>query len=119
MQQYHTHLNHVEEICKETKVNFKHFQSKAERQSKVVKQDAAREAKIISQLTEMNKELDILEEEDVTLLQIAETIQDKVTGNTRLQAFCQDQLRLGIGLFNNLNKSQSGCFSKVWLVGMK
>ena len=97
------------------KSEFQTFPAKAERQSKIVKQDAAREAKIISQLTEMNKELDRLEEEDVTLLQIAETMPH----NTRLQAFCQDQLRLGIGLFNNLNKSQSGCFSKVWLVGMK
>ena len=87
MQQYHAHLDHVEEMCKETKVDFKHFQSKAERQCKIVKQDAAREAKIISQLTEMNKELDRLEEEDVTLLQIAETMPHNTRLQVKLKAF--------------------------------
>lgn len=63
VQQYHAHLDHVEQMCEETKVNFKNFQSKAELQCKIVKQDAAREAKFISQLTEMNAELEKTEGE--------------------------------------------------------
>jgi len=63
VQQYHAHLDHVKEMCEETKVNFKNFQSKAEQQCKIVKQDVAREAKFISQLTEMNGELEKTEGE--------------------------------------------------------
>ena len=71
MHEYRTHLIHVEEMFEETQVNIKRFRAKAEQQCKMVQQDAAREAKIMSHLTEMSKELEKLKENNSTPVQNA------------------------------------------------
>ena len=74
--EYRTHLVHVEEIFEETQVNIKRFRAKAEQQFKMVQQDAAREAKIMSHLTEMSKELEKLKEKNSTPLRNAKEMPD-------------------------------------------
>ena len=76
--EYRTHLVHVEEMFEETQVNIKRFRSKAEQQFKIVQRDAAREAKIMSHLTEMSKELEKLKEKNSTPLRNAEEMPDAV-----------------------------------------
>lgn len=74
--EYRKHLVHVKEMFEETKVNIKRFQAKAEQQCKMVLQDAAREAKIMSHLTEISKELEKLKEKNSTPLRNAKEIPD-------------------------------------------
>ena len=61
-------------MSEETKVNFKNFQSKAVLQCRILKQDTAREANFISQLTETNGELERLKEKNETPLRKAEAV---------------------------------------------
>lgn len=58
MREYQRHLVHVGEMFEETEVVIKRFQKKAEEQCKMVKRDAEREAKVISTLTGIKKELE-------------------------------------------------------------
>ena len=74
--EYRTHLVHVEEMFEETQVNVKRFRANSEQQFKMVQQDAAREAKIMSHLTEMSKELEKLKEKNSTPLRNAKEMPD-------------------------------------------
>lgn len=76
VQQYQAHLYRVKEMYEDAEVSIKRFQSKAEQQCENMKQDAAREANIISKLTEMNKELERLKEKHATPPRKAEAVLD-------------------------------------------
>ena len=69
VRRYHEDLDHVEEMCEETKVDIKRVKTKAEQHCKIVKTESAREARIIAKLTEMNKELERLKEKNATSME--------------------------------------------------
>ena len=76
VQQYQAHLYRVKEMYEDAEVSIKRFQSKAEQRCENMRQDAAREEKIISKLTEMNKELEKLKEKHATPPRKAEVMPD-------------------------------------------
>ena len=64
VQNYHEHLDYVEEMYEETKVGINRFKTRAGQQCTIVKKELMREARLLARLTEMNRELKKLEEKD-------------------------------------------------------
>ena len=64
LREYHEHLDHIEEMYEETKVDIKRFKTKAGKQCKIVERDSAKEAQMILKVTQLNKELKRLKEKN-------------------------------------------------------
>ena len=58
LRKYQQHLNNVEEMYEETKEEIERIQKQAEHQRDMVKNESAREARMMAKLTEMNEEFD-------------------------------------------------------------
>ena len=69
------HLNHVEEMYEETKEEIERIHTKAEHQRELVKNESAREARMMAKLTEMNEEFDKVKGENKTA--VRQVILDK------------------------------------------
>ena len=63
---YQQNLNHVEEMYEETKEEIERIQKQAEHRREMVKNESAREARMMAKLTEMNKEFDQVKGENKT-----------------------------------------------------
>ena len=66
LRKYQEHLNHAEEMYEETKEEIERIQTKAEHQRELVKNESAREARMMAKLTEMKKEFDKVKGENKT-----------------------------------------------------
>lgn len=66
LRKYQQHLSHVEEMYEETKEEIERIQKQAEHRREMVKNESAREARMIAKLTEMNKEFDKVKGENKT-----------------------------------------------------
>ena len=75
LREYQQHLNNVEEMYEETKEEIERIQKQAEHQRDVVKNESAREARMMAKLTEMNEEFDKVKAENKTA--VRQVILDK------------------------------------------
>ena len=75
LRKYQEHLNHAEEMYEETKEEIERIQTKAEHQRELVKNESAREARMMAKLTEMNEEFDKVKGENKTA--VRQVILDK------------------------------------------
>ena len=75
LRNYQEHLNHAEEMYEETKEEIERIQTKAEHQRELVKNESAREARMMAKLTEMNEEFDKVKGENKTA--VRQVILDK------------------------------------------
>ena len=75
LRKYQQHLNNVEEMYEETKEEIKRIQKQAEHQRDMVKNESAREARMMAKLTEMNEEFDKVKGENKTA--VRQVILDK------------------------------------------
>lgn len=73
LRKYQQHLNNVEEMYEETKEEIKRIQKQAEHQRDMVKNESAREARMMAKLTEMNEEFDKVKGEN----KVCQVILDK------------------------------------------
>ena len=71
LRKYQQHLNNVEEMYEETE----RIQKQAEHQREMVKNESAREARMMAKLTEMNEEFDKVKGENKTA--VRQVIVDK------------------------------------------
>ena len=76
VEEYRAHLIYVEAIFDETQLTIKRLQSKAELQCIKAREDAIREAKLSSELTEMKKKLEKMKGAISTPLRKVEEISD-------------------------------------------
>ena len=79
LRKYQQHLNNVEEMYKETKEEIERIQKQAEHQREMVKNESAREARMMAKLTEMNEEFDKVKGENKTAAsdEVCQVILDK------------------------------------------
>ena len=75
LRKYQEHLNNVEEMYEETKEEIERIHTKAEHQRELVKNESAREARMMAKLTEMNEEFDKVKGENKTA--VRQVILDK------------------------------------------
>ena len=75
LRKYQQHLNNVEEMYEETKEEIERIQKQAEHQRDMVKNESAREARMMAKLTEMNEEFDEVKGENKTA--VRQVILDK------------------------------------------
>ena len=75
LRQYQQHLNNVEEMYEETKEEIERIQKQAEHRREMVKNESAREARMMAKLTEMNEEFDKVKGENKTA--VRQVILDK------------------------------------------
>ena len=75
LRKYQQHLNNVEEMYEETKEEIERIQKQAEHQRDMVKNESAREARMMAKLTEMNEEFDKVKGENKTA--VRQVILDK------------------------------------------
>ena len=75
LREYQQHLNNVEEMYEETKEEIERIQKQAEHQRDMVKNESAREARMMAKLTEMNEEFDKVKGENKTA--VRQVILDK------------------------------------------
>ena len=75
LRKYQQHLNNVEEMYEETKEEIERTQKQAEHQRDMVKNESAREARMMAKLTEMNEEFDKVKGENKTA--VRQVILDK------------------------------------------
>lgn len=75
LRQYQQHLNNVEEMYEETKEEIERIQKQAEHQRDMVKNESAREARMMAKLTEMHEEFDKVKGENKTA--VRQVILDK------------------------------------------
>lgn len=66
LRKYQQNLNHVEEMYEETKQEIERIQKQAEHRRDMVKNESAREARMMAKLTEMNEEFDQVKGENKT-----------------------------------------------------
>lgn len=79
LRKYQQNLNHVEEMYEETKEEIERIQKQAEHRREMVKNESAREARMMAKLTEMNKEFDQVKGENKTAAsdEVCQVILDK------------------------------------------
>lgn len=79
LRKYQQNLNHVEETYEETKEEIERIQKQAEHRREMVKNESAREARMMAKLTEMNKEFDKVKGENKTAAsdEVCQVILDK------------------------------------------
>ena len=79
LRKYQQNLNHVEEMYEETKEEIERIQKQAEHRREMVKNESAREARMMAKLTEMNKEFDQEKGENKTAAsdEVCQVILDK------------------------------------------
>ena len=79
LRQYQQHLNNVEEMYEETKEEIERIQKQAEHQRDMVKNESAREARMMAKLTEMHEEFDKVKGENKTAAsdEVCQVILDK------------------------------------------
>lgn len=79
LRKYQQHLNNVEEMYKETKEEIERIQKQAEHRREMVKNESAREARMMAKLTEMNEEFDKVKGENKTAAsdEVRQVILDK------------------------------------------
>lgn len=75
LRKYQQHLNNVEEMYEETKEEIERIQKQAEHRREMVKNESAREARMMAKLTEMNEEFDKVKGENKTA--VRQVILDK------------------------------------------
>ena len=75
LRKYQQHLNNVEEMYEETKEEIERIQKQAEHRREIVKNESAREARMMAKLTEMNEEFDKVKGENKTA--VRQVILDK------------------------------------------
>ena len=75
LREYQQHLNNVEEMYEETKEEIERIQKQAEHRREMVKNESAREARMMAKLTEMNEEFDKVKGENKTA--VRQVILDK------------------------------------------
>ena len=75
LRKYQQHLNNVEEMYEETKEEIERIQKQAEHRRDMVKNESAREARMMAKLTEMNEEFDKVKGENKTA--VRQVILDK------------------------------------------
>lgn len=75
LRKYQQHLNNVEEMYEETKEEIERIQKQAEHWREMVKNESAREARMMAKLTEMNEEFDKVKGENKTA--VRQVILDK------------------------------------------
>lgn len=75
LRKYQQHFNNVEEMYEETKEEIERIQKQAEHQREMVKNESAREARMMAKLTEMNEEFDKVKGENKTA--VRQVILDK------------------------------------------
>lgn len=75
LRKYQQHLNNVEEMYEETKEEIEGIQKQAEHRREMVKNESAREARMMAKLTEMNEEFDKVKGENKTA--VRQVILDK------------------------------------------
>lgn len=75
LRKYQQHLNNVEEMYEETKEEIERIQKQAEHRREMVKNESAREARMMAKLTEMNEEFDKVKGENKTT--VRQVILDK------------------------------------------
>ena len=75
LRKYQQHLNNVEEMYEETKEEIERTQKQAEHRREMVKNESAREARMMAKLTEMNEEFDKVKGENKTA--VRQVILDK------------------------------------------
>lgn len=75
LREYQQHLNNVEEMYEETKEEIERIQKQAEHRRDMVKNESAREARMMAKLTEMNEEFDKVKGENKTA--VRQVILDK------------------------------------------
>ena len=73
LRKYQQHLNNVEEMYEETKEEIERIQKQAEHQRDMVKNESAREARMMAKLTETNEEFDKVKGEN----KVCQVILDK------------------------------------------
>ena len=66
LRKYQQHLNNVEEMYEETKEEIERIQKQTEHRREMVKNESAREARMMAKLTEMNEEFDKVKGENKT-----------------------------------------------------
>ena len=79
LRKYQQHFNNVEEMYEETKEEIERIQKQAEHQRDMVKNESAREARMMAKLTEMNEEFDKVKGENKTAAsdEVCQVILDK------------------------------------------
>lgn len=79
LRKYQQNLNHVEEMYEATKEEIERIQKQAEHRREMVKNESAREARMMAKLTEMNKEFDKVKRENKTAAsdEVCQVILDK------------------------------------------
>ena len=79
LREYQQHLNNVEEMYEETKEEIERIQKQAEHRRDMVKNESAREARMMAKLTEMNEEFDKVKGENKTAAsdEVCQVILDK------------------------------------------
>ena len=79
LRKYQQHLNNVEEMYEETKEEIERIQKQAEHRREMVKNESAREARMMANLTEMNEEFDKVKGENKTAAsdEVCQVILDK------------------------------------------
>lgn len=75
LRKYQQDFNNVEEMYEETKEEIERIQKQAEHQRDMVKNESAREARMMAKLTEMNEEFDKVKGENKTA--VRQVILDK------------------------------------------
>lgn len=75
LRKYQQHFNNVEEMYEETKEEIERIQKQAEHRREMVKNESAREARMMAKLTEMNEEFDKVKGENKTA--VRQVILDK------------------------------------------
>lgn len=75
LRKYQQYLNNVEEMYEETKEEIERIQKQAEHRREMVKNESAREARMMAKLTEMNEEFDKVKGENKTA--VRQVILDK------------------------------------------
>ena len=75
LRKYQQNLNNVEEMYEETKEEIERIQKQAEHRREMVKNESAREARMMAKLTEMNEEFDKVKGENKTA--VRQVILDK------------------------------------------
>ena len=79
LRKYQQRLNHVEEMYEETKEEIERIQTQGEHRREMVKNESAREARMMAKLTEMNEEFDKVKWENKTAAsdEVCQVILDK------------------------------------------